>query len=478
MTLHLRVTQLALLCTLGLVACSTTSVPTPLARGERMLQTDSSKSSVPFHTALYYPNEISLAGEGFIVGIEQSPVKAVSRKPDKDIKVKDQTFGETMWGSNASARDKVAGGRLGGKVMYVSHILQNFGRPYGEGNCAIYDAYRSIKGDSDNIVVPKCSNYQSSVTNAKMAYKGSWDALDSLSTALKSKLQQNSYSHIVVLSMGWNTTQQEAIKNMNTLLGNIREASQADSSKGLPAFRPLIIGVTWPASADTSSLKRTVGKILPVASKRDDADKTGLSWLGVLLKQTIAQANNRHVPVVAIGHSFGANAITTATCAGPLIYRNSPDENDNNKQTVDYLIALQGAFSEQRLLGNKGDHEGIRFNGCPQARHIMLTASDSDTAVSTTLWQSDAGANTIFLYKPRGILKYCHNEDKLSDTPDLQCVKANAKGKVNPAFDFSNHINYVNADDLINRNTDPAGGGAHSDIYRVEHGNLIWSYIK
>lgn len=478
MKLRLCVTQLALLYTLGLVACSTTSVPTPLARGERMLQTDSSQSSIPFHAVLYYPNEISLAGEGFIVGIEQSPVRTVVRNANKDIKVKDQTFGETLWGSNASARSKVAGSRFGGKVMYISHILQNFGQPYGEGNCAMYDVYRSIKGDSDNIVVPKCSNYQASVTNAKMAYNSSWDALNVLADTLNNRIQQNSYSHIVVISMGWNTMQKEAIQNMNALLGNIRAASQVDNSKGLPAFRPLIIGVTWPGTADTSSLKRTVGKVLPVASKRDDADKAGLSWLGVLLKQTIAQANSRHVPVVAIGHSFGANAITTAACFGPVIYRNNPDESDIVKQPVDYLLALQGAFSEQRLLSVKGDNDGINFNGCPRVKHIMLTASESDTTVSTTLWHSDTGANTIFLYKPRGILKYCRNEDKLSDTPDLQCVKADARGKVTPAFNPGYRITYVDADDLINRNTDPAGGGAHSDIYRVEHGNLIWSYIK
>lgn len=482
MKLRLRVTQLALLSTLGLVACTTTTAPTPLARGERMLQTDSNSTSIPFHAALYRPSEISLDSEGFIVGIEKSPVKAVVKNADKDIKVKDRNFGKTLWGSQAGARSKVAGGMIGGKVLYISHILQNFGQPYGENNCAIYDIYRDIKGDSDKVVTPKCSVYQSSVTNAKMAYKGSWDALDALSSAIKSRLQQNNYTHIVVISMGWNTTQEEAIENVNALLGNIREASQASSAKSSAAFHPLVVAVTWPSSSDNTgigaSIKKTVGKVLPLEGKRENADQTGLTWLGVLLNKTIPEANNRRIPVVAIGHSFGASAMTTAACFGPVIYRNSPDDNDQIQQPVDYLIALQGTFSEQRLLGNKGDHDGINFKGCPRVKHIMLTASESDAAVSTTLWNSDAGANSIFLYQPRGILKYCRNDTNISNNPDLLCLKADARGKVTPAFSSKYRISYVDADDLINRSTDPSGGGAHNDIYRVEHGNLIWSYIK
>lgn len=482
MTLRICVTQLALLSTLGLVACSTTSVPTPLARGERMLQTDHNSASTPFHEALYHPSEISLNSEGFIVGIEKSPIKAITRNAAKDIKVKQQSFGQTLWGSRADARNMVASGMFGGKAMYISHILQNFAQPYGEGNCALYDVYRSIKGDSDKVVTPKCDTYQSTVTNAKMAYTGSWNALDTLSRALQNQLQQNNYSHIVVMTMGWNTTQQEAIKNMNALLGNIRKASQAGNAKNTAAFRPLVIAVTWPSSTDStgisSSIKNTLGKVLPLAGKREDADQTGLTWLGVLLNDTIPEANSKHIPVVAIGHSFGANAMTTAACAGALIYRNNPDESDRFKQPVNYLIALQGAFSEQRLLAAKGDNDGVNFNGCPRVKHIMLTASDSDSAVSTTLWNSDAGANTIFLYKPRGILKYCRNDTNISNTPDLLCLKADSSGKVTPAFNSKYRMSYVDADELINRNADPTGGGAHSDIYRVEHGNLIWSYIR
>jgi len=66
----------------------------------------------------------------------------------------------------------------------------------------------------------------------------------------------------------------------------------------------------------------------------------------------------------------------------------------------------------------------------------------------------------------------------------LSCVRAGRSGNITDeagspvsVSDFK-HLVYINADELVYQNAYLSGGGAHSDIYRKEHGALIWRLIS
>lgn len=473
---------------ISLIGC--TSRPTVLGQTESKLKTDSKRSSLLFHSSLYYPNEIALNTEGFIVGVEKSPVKIIVSDESK-LKIDEVNFKNSSI-SEKTAREEI----VDHKILFVSHIMENFGKPYSQSNCALYDAYRNLNNTTDKIITKKCNLYQNGSNQLEQTYVKSWDALDILSTALKQKISTNNYSHIVVITMGWNTTQEEAMRNFNSILYNITKASGTTNADGTvinPSFKPLVIGVTWPSQLESTFLNATVGKATSFVTKRGDADELGLTWLGVLLNKTIPESNTQKIPVVAIGHSFGARATTTAACFGPAIYQDSPYEFSSSKafrqgragselrRPVQYLIALQGAFSEKRILNKKGDAKGVTFNGCQGAEKILLTASKHDTAVSSVIWGSYAGAKykSPITRSARGILKYCDaNNIKTITNPDLQCAKAMSTGSLTTKLNDKVQISYVDADDLIEKNAYLSGGSAHSDIYRYEHGKLMWDFIN
>jgi len=60
------------------------------------------------------------------------------------------------------------------------------------------------------------------------------------------------YTHVLVVVLGWNTVQEEAVRNMNSIalnLSNVRnENSQKARANGdessIDPFRPLVIGLT------------------------------------------------------------------------------------------------------------------------------------------------------------------------------------------------------------------------------------------
>ena len=487
------VTQAILLIStaIGLISCTTK--PTILHQGESLLQTGSKRSSILFHSSLYYPNEIALNTDGFIIGVEKSPLNAVVQDK-KDIRIANINFGRKFYGAQKTVADEI----IDHKILYISHILENFGQTHGQKNCALYDVYRNInKNNADHLQTNACLPSQQNIKDPKQSYLASWEALDILSAALKDKIAHNDYTHIVVITMGWNTTQEEAMRNFNAILNNIYKASgvpNADGSVSNAKFKPLVIGVTWPSQFESQVLNSTVGKATSFVTKRGDADELGLTWLGVLLNKTIPAANNRKLPVVAIGHSFGARAATTATCFGPAIYQKSESELQNSeilrsgskgtetiRKPVQYLVALQGAFSEKRILDKDGAINGVNFNGCAGAEKILMTATIHDTAVTSAIWGSYAGAKNkaLITNSPRGILKYCNEQSKkLINTPNLQCAKSSAEGDLKPALNRETKVTYVDADELINKNSYLSGGGAHSDIYRYAHGKLIWNFIN
>jgi len=128
-------------------------------------------------------------------------------------------------------------------------------------------------------------------------------------------LRSDGYTHVLVLVMGWNTAQDEAIRNFNDMVGNLVEAAKEGPGSPQTAFRPLLIGISWPSYWYHSLING-----FSYLNKANDADELGISWINLLVNRELPRAMEKahvKVPVVMIGHSFGARVVTRVAGASP-----------------------------------------------------------------------------------------------------------------------------------------------------------------
>jgi hypothetical protein len=415
-----------------------------LAAAEKLLETDG-KTTLQFHSAVYYPREISLKFDGYIVGIEKSPIHKITSS-DADLQL--QAIPNAGLKNIAAAKKEILGHAE--KLLFVSHIIQNQADSSYTDNCFVYNAYNQ----NSNIqqFAKTCQGFSNDPLQPKNAFTNSWTALDTLKDSLSNQVQSGKYTHVVVITMGWNTVQEEAVRNFNSIVTNLKAANSS--------FNPLVIGVTWPSEWEGSNVE----KVASFPDKSADADKLGLTWLGVLLQETLPKANTK-LPVIVVGHSFGSRASSVAACVGPAIYQNNPQNNlaDNNINT---LMNYEGAFKINRLF--KEEDNGIHYsNQCKNVSNVVLTASSLDSAVNDAIWGNYAGNVASFD-------KYCKNSQ-------IRCKTAKSDGEfdANPSEQPSDsNITYIDASKLIDENAYNTGGGAHNDIYRKEHGVLLNKIIN
>ncbi len=403
-----------------------------------------------FHSVLYYPAEISLNFPGFIVGIEKSPVELVSG-PD-DVKTAD------IEGSGLDA-DNYRRKLLDKKVLYISHIVENARKPYGFGNCAHYNIYYRERTDSPLPSIDFCTNSKHEMISPQEAFTKSWSALDILKREMNEKLASGGYTHVMVIVMGWNTDQEEAVRNYNSLVKNIKHAS-ADHE-----FNPLFIGVTWPSLWESAWFDPII-KGASFTTKANDADEVGFSWLGAILHYSLSNLSKK-IPIVVIGHSFGGRATSVASCVGPAI---SKDGSPMERNRIDLLISLQGAYSINRFNNDKGIVKMKYPDQCSSATHIALTSSEFDTAMDSGFWSKMVGNDKVFK-------EYCSGNTR-ENKENFECVIASSSGSLSLDRDQKKQFIYINSDELIRYNAYLSGGGAHSDIYRKETGKMLWDIIS
>ena len=429
--------------TLLLAGCSSTpSVERLLETQEGELKTGGSTTML-FHSSLYYPSEISLSFPGYIVGIEKSPVHTIS----SGEQVKSKEHPNSGFDETKLLEDP--------KIMYVSHIIETYGKPYGEGNCALYNAYYRENNKTPKPPTEYCPDVEKLEVPPKDAFNSSWKAMDVLSRRINTNI--SNYTHVIVLTMGWNTVQEEAVRNFNSIGKNLKFAANDEE------FKPLFIGVTWPSQWMSDWLEPVI-KIASFPIKAKDADEVGLTWLGVLLHETLADIT---IPVVVIGHSFGARATSVATCLGPAIANPNPETKTKNK-VINYLINLQAAYRSSRLIPPHKEGKLRYYDGCKNAENIILTSSINDKAMDTLFWRKD-----YYMGDDKGYDKYCGEEQK-----KLNCGIAKPDGHYELINKTTSNITYINSDKLINKNSYLSGGDAHSDIYREEHGVLLWDILS
>ena len=474
---------LALVVVLILGCASTTR---RLEREEAALHTDGPITR-QFHSTLYYPFEITPRFDGYLVGIEKV------RRPASSIYIQNRIeYGLENGALQAKFND--------GKVMAVTHVIKHFADARRHSNCTLFNAYVQSPESVARQLVPACDkNLATIIRQPSEVFSNSWEALDGLGRDMELRIanrevtaaEQSSagratldfgsgvaYTHIVVVVMGWNTIQEEAVRNINSLVWNMERAhhervmgaGKGHSSTPPPAFNPLVIGVTWPSQWSSDWIDPAI-KILSFPTKAGDADEVGMSWLGVLLHDTLTKMHlKKSVPVVVLGHSFGAKVSSVAACAGPAVVR-SKEALTTPLAKIDVLVNLQPAYLSERIFGRTSLLHNVVFpNGCPNVNRFVITASEGDKAVPMPFWGT-------YLGEDKSYRKFCAAD---YDGPQLaHCAVASDRGHVEltrPGASTSS-IYYVDASKLISENAYGTGGGSHSDIYRIEHGRLIYAAV-
>lgn len=295
-----------------------------------------------FHAALYYPRELAIKYDAYLVGIEKSEKDKIDKSDELSLSV---PFGNAHDLSNRVAGKDEDDNKT---IHFISHVLTNLDANYTKSDkfCYLYSAYTP---DHDGSGVEICNGQYAtpSVKHSEYSYgwKQSFDALHNLSGHLSESINKNKYTHVILITMGWNTDQEEAIRNINSLAGNIIEASGGGNNKG---FKPLFIGATWASLWDDAWLPPQVVTGASFPYKAFDADEVGVTWLSTLVHDVLGEIN---VPTIVIGHSFGARATSLATCKTPFIngaaYKQIPSR---NSKPISLLVSLQGAYPISRLL--------------------------------------------------------------------------------------------------------------------------------
>ncbi|WP_249324715.1 hypothetical protein [Enterobacter mori] len=489
--------------------CSTVSScsnsDTVMAPYEKKLELNDTTTR-SFHSMLYYPSGIALHSPGYIIGVEKSPIRII--------------------GGPSEIKPLTKNNR---KSMFISHIIKNdfnvingnSATPYITSSyCFVYNSYISEElVDKSNIDLAKINGWDackisSSIEDAKDAelrsfYKNSDVGITALKSNIKHDLKSGAYSHILIIVMGWNTSQSDAIRNFNDITGNIITASleQQDDVKENPSsstsnmliprvrviksfeknnlpFRPLVIGITWPSYWSTR-----LDNVASYPNKANDADELGLIWLNKIINQTIPESMSESgikLPVIAIGHSFGARAMTRALFSSPLI------KNDTTVSSpVNLAVSLQGAMSINRFFPGLSE-EGAPYRDYMRLSNtkLVLTASKFDSAVKFAKWTDPAGAVKSYVKactQPvySGIF-HCMTASDTSATEEKGkfslCNRGDTSEKcTNPLkiINESRMIDYIDTSNGITQfNSFGTGGDAHSDIYRLPMGRLLWRLIQ
>lgn len=410
-----------------------------------------------FHDVLYNPESVALTFPGYIVGLDKGRHRdvggdAVYPDPDEPAEPGLQRVKRRM-------RDEP-------KLHYVSHIVRNEGKPFGEGNCILYSIYGgwgltpqgALAGDRPGT----CSESPPLIGEYTSAQAYSWRALASFREELRRAVTINEgthgYSHVVLVVMGWNTPQIEAVRNFNAITAQIKRAA------GSNYFKPLFVGVTWPSVWTAQWLDPAI-KLFSYTAKANDADEVGTIWISQIA-DILRETAPKNAQLVAIGHSFGARAVFSAICS-----RNVWGTTSVENRKWDTLIGWQPAFSINRFAeGGSGDGFEYGHECLDRAETIVLTASENDAAVGSAIWVNMIGSYESWK-------EFCAPEviEKRS-TSGPNCIAGDqvTADSVSKLPILRGRLNYLDASAIVHFNQPNTGGGAHSDIYRSVHGELNW----
>jgi len=432
----------------GVGACTG---PSYFADSEDALKT-SGYFHVLDHIAAYYPGAVSLNFPGYVVGLEEASTELIT-----------VDSGEVLVDPKVAANGYTVARLL--KAMrynapFVSHVVRYEGRPYSEGNCALYSLYHN----HGRAFVDSCDddprNRAPVDYDYRDSYARSWDAIDILKERLAADVASKKYSHLIVAVMGLDTAQEEAIRNFKSIITSIRRDAGSD-------FEPLFVGITWP-SFFANRWFDPFWEALAYHPIADRADIFGLSWLGAVLNDAIMPLADK-IEVSVIAHSFGARAASMALCVGPAIYREG-EQNVVFAQSgkIENFIGLAPAFSLQRFVDEDFlFYENVAYRDfCPRIKRFVFTASKHDHAFDPVFWSDAVGDHEY-------MVNFCGSEHKVI----VACTDAILDGGIRN-YDPSAKITYVDTSGLMQYQMPGTKGGAHADIFRPAIGRLLWTLIE
>lgn len=381
-----------------------------------------------------------------------------------------------------------------GERLFVSHVLR-FAATEGPSarivGQPIYDAYRSV-------APPAGPGEKPLPLETKLFEAGISGGLEAFEAQLKRDIAQQSPTHILIYVMGWNTGEIEALENFNNLSGFL-----ADAAEGSPegkAFKPLVIGMTWPSawSFGTSPADDLL-RGFSFANKKNDADEVGAVWLSRLLHDILPRVRGQGAgpAVVAFGHSFGARALSRGVHSCSLVR-----SDDCSRHAVDLAVGYLPAEGRSRYAEDQYSsfvegwsvpplpphHEGIPYTdysaslptAIPQAAfwsgydtataHFALMGSYS--AIDNTLLPAGRKAfQHVPEYRP---IRIDHDTRHIVAPPSLEQVRKELRSaRLQPG-----KVLLIDGSGFIQHSAPLHGGAAHSDIYSREVGEASWELIR
>lgn len=254
------------------------------------------------------------------------------------------------------------------RPIFLSHIARVRGQkeaPTIKPCEVIYSAYQT----------EVCGAPQELTPRADQSALPAWSALeDDLYQKLDGEIKGRDVTHVVLMATGWKELQKSSLKHY------------ADWSNGLDrelnhtgAWRPLYIGITWPAGWGGENPNQFV-KNASLKNKMNDSDELGFGWTGILLHRTLAhlKTENPNLKIVLVGHSFGARMVSRATYSWPAL------KEACGAQNPDLLVGLQAAYSSARFIRDKGA-EGSPFADfarCGPMPTFTSTAADAGMKIA------------------------------------------------------------------------------------------------
>src|SRR5262245_33548941 len=295
----------------------------------------------------------------------------------------------------------------------------------------------------------------------------------SLKDEVRERLRTGKYTHLVLASMGWDNDQVESVRRYGATMSVLAEAARRQQM----AFRPLVIGITWPSVwgwASWFDVGQLVYKLFGYGNKADDADEVGYTIFNYLLnglaRSVVGEAGQPNLPIIAVGHSFGGRGVSRAWFGDDLL---KPALKEGRRAPVAVFIGLQPAFSINRFIRECPDREGRHCGdeGSPYAdikkpgSGIVITTSEHDTAnpMAWFLTQARHAGGWRGLVRARehsSIFEFLDGDDPTAQLNNAAtCQKLRTRERVA----------MVDAKSFV---------FDHNDVLDLETGEMMWSAIR
>lgn len=314
------------------------------------------------------------------------------------------------------------------KPIVLTHWIETGEKKFRVG----YNAYEKVSGDYN---IPGDTEVE----------------FGKITKMIAAQMATGNFTHLIVACTGWNNYQDMSIETYHKWLSYTRNAANEDSMGD--RFRPFFIGLTWPSRWP-----------LPLASffnKANDADELGMTHICALLwKYLIPALRSDGIPVITIGHSFGARVMSRAN------HSRFMHKGWDMSTQVDLAIEFQGAYPITRFCEKTGSNGGLYTADVPIKKHVM-TCSKFDHAIKQAFHSKGYIGNNKSIRKLKrnttALESFAFGEVDNNGMPiDLTAQKSKI------LLDAKSII-YEKSSFLV---------GAHGDVRNRETGRLMWEFIK